>query len=79
MSNDLTPVEKRIAVARTWGNRVDTLLKNKKKENPNYSEATFCRTHNLDCGFFNRLKKLRAVPSQKTVDAIESALKKEGV
>lgn len=79
MSDDLTPVEKRIATARTWSGRIDKLLKRKKKKNPDYSEAEFCRTHKFDYGFFNRNKNLRVVPTQKTVDAVEKALQKEGV
>ena len=79
MNDDLKPVEKRIALARKWEKRIDTLLKRRRKKDPNYSEAEFCRTHNFDYGFFNRNKNLRVVPTQKTVDAIESALLAEGV
>lgn len=76
---ELTPVEKRIATARTWLKRVDALLAKRRKKDPNYSEAEFCRDHDFDYGFFNRNKNLRVIPSQKTVDAIEAALKKERV
>ena len=75
--NDLTPTEKRIATARTWAGRVDTLIKKKQKTDPSYSEAQFCRDHDFDYGFFNRTKNVRVVPTQKTVDLIEKALSKE--
>jgi hypothetical protein len=79
MSKDLTPVEVRLATARTWLKRIDALLKSRKKKDPKYSEARFCEAHAFDVGFFNRLKNVRVVPTRKTVDIIEKALKKEGV
>lgn len=79
MATELTPVEKRIAVARTWSKRVDTLLKKKQKKDPEYSEAKFCEAHSFDVGFFNRLKNFKQIPTQKTVDAVEAALAAEGV
>jgi len=79
MTKKLTPVEMRINKARKWPDRIEALLKKKRKKDHNYSEAEFCRKHDFDYGFFNRNKNLRVVPSQKTVDAIEKALKKEKV
>ena len=79
MNKELTPVEKRLAVARTWAGRIDKLLAKRQKKNPAYSEAEFCRTYNFDFATFNRNKNIRVVPTQKTVDAIENALKTEGV
>lgn len=79
MNKDLTPVEVRLATARTWLKRIDALLKSRKKKDADYSEARFCEAHSLDVGFFNRLKNIRVVPTQKTVDRIERCLKKEGV
>jgi hypothetical protein len=76
MSDDLTPVEKRIAIARTWSKRMKTLVNRKRG---GMSEAEFCRKHEFDPGFFNRNKNLRVVPTQKTVDAIQTALQTEGV
>lgn len=76
MSDNLTPVEKRIAVARTWPGRIDKLIN--RKRNPK-SEAQFCKEHGFDVGFFNRNKNLRVVPTQKTVDRIEKALTSEGL
>ena len=76
MNDLLTPVEKRIAIARTWASRIEKLTN---KKNGGKSEAEFCRVHNFDTASFNRNKKLRAIPSQKTVDLIESALKAERV
>lgn len=76
---ELTPVEIRLATARTWDKRVDALLKTRRKKDPKYSEARFCEAHGFDVGFFNRIKNIRVVPTQKTVDSVEKALKKEGV
>jgi hypothetical protein len=72
----LTPVEKRIAIARTWAARIKKMTDRKK--NPK-SEAEFCRDNGFDFGLFNRNKNLRVVPTQRTVDRIEKALKKEGI
>jgi hypothetical protein len=79
MSNDLNHIERRIMTARTWAVRVERLLKKKKKSNPFYSEAEFCRAYGFDYGFFSRVKHVRVVPSQGTIDKIENALKCEGV
>lgn len=79
MSKELTPVEIRLATARTWLKRIDALLKSQRKKDPDYSEARFCEDHAFDKGFFNRVKNIRVVPTQKTVDSVEKALKKEGV
>ncbi len=79
MKKELTPVEIRLETARTWEKRIGNLLKTRHKKEPGYSEAQFCRTHGFDFGFFNRLKNVRVVPTQKTVDSIERALKREGV
>jgi hypothetical protein len=79
INKELTPVEIRLATARTWKKRVDGLLKNRRKKDPDYSEAQFCEAHSFDPGFFNRIKNIRVVPTQKTVDSVEKALKKEGV
>lgn len=79
MGNDLKPVEKRLEKARQWSKRIDSLLKNRRKTDPEYSEADFCRKHNFDYGFFNRSKNMKTVPHQKTVDLIEAALKEERV
>ena len=76
MQDNLTPVEKRIAIARTWPDRVNKFVTRKNKP---MSEAEFCRKHGFDYGFFNRNKNLRVIPKQQTVDAIEKALKTEGV
>ena len=73
------PVEERLDIARTWRARVDKLLKKRQKKDPEYSEAQFCRDHELDYGFFNRLKNVQVAPTKKTVDAIEAALRAEGV
>ena len=75
----LTPVEIRLVTARTWKKRVDLLLKTRCKKDPSYSEAQFCAAHNFDPGFFNRIKNIKVVPTQKTVDSVEKALRKEGV
>ncbi len=79
MSKELTPVEIRLTTARTWNKRISGLLKTRRKHDPDYSEAQFCRDYDFDCGFLNRLKNIRVVPTQKTVDSVEKALKKEGV
>lgn len=79
MSKDLTPVEIRLGTARTWKKRIESLLKSRRKKDPDYSEAQFCEAHGFDCGFFNRVKNIKVVPTQKTVDAVERALKKENV
>lgn len=79
MVKELTPVEIRLVTARTWKRRIDGLLKNRRKNDPDYSEAQFCDTHSFDPGFFNRIKNIRVVPTQKTVDSVEKALRKEGV
>ncbi len=79
MKKELTPVEIRLEVARTWQRRIGNLLKTRRKKEPGYSEAQFCRDNNFDFGFLNRLKNVRVVPTQKTVDAIEKALRREGV
>lgn len=76
MIENLTPIEKRIAIARTWRSRVEKLISRKKAP---MHEADFCKKHKFDTGFFNRNKNLRVIPSQKTVDAIEKALHSEGV
>ncbi len=76
---DLKPVEIRLKTARTWKKRVDAMLKRRRKKDPDYSEAQFCRDHDFDFGFFNRLKNGEKIPHQATVDAIEKALRKEGV
>lgn len=76
MSDDLTPVENRIAIARTWRKRLEKLASRKKKP---MSEAEFCRVHGFNPAHFNRNKNLLKVPNQKTVDAVEKALKSEGV
>ncbi len=76
---ELTAVEKRLITARTWDKRITDLLKTRRKTAPTYSEAQFCRDHEFDCGFLNRLKNIRVVPTQKTVDSVERALKREGV
>ena len=78
MSKDLTPVEVRLATARTWLKRIDALLKKRCKTDTGYSEAQFCRDHAFDVSFFNRLKNIRVVPTQKTVDRVERSLRKEG-
>lgn len=75
----LTPVEIRLATARTWKKRIDALVKNRLAKDPKYSETKFCEAHKFDPGFFNRIKNIRVVPTQKTVDSVEKALKKEGV
>lgn len=79
MNTKLTPVEKRLVIARTWSKRIDKLLAKREKQKIQFSEAEFCRKYNFDYSFFNRNKNIRVVPSQKTVDAIENALKSEGV
>lgn len=79
MSDDLNPIEKRILVARTWEKRIKTLLEKRRKKDPDYSEARFCRKHGFDPAFFSRNKKLRTIPKQETVDLVEAALEKEGV
>ncbi len=79
MKNELTPVEIRLETARTWEKRIGNLLKTRRKKEPAYSEAQFCRDHHFDFGFLNRLKNVRVVPTQKTVDSIERALRREGV
>lgn len=79
MSKELTPVEIRLATARTWLKRIDALIKSRRKKDPDYSEAKFCEDHTFDKGFFNRVKNIRVVPTQKTVNSVEKALKKEGV
>ncbi len=76
MSDNLTPVEKRIAIARTWSKRIDKLSSRKSKP---MSEAEFCRVHKFNQAHFNRNKNLLKVPSQRTVDAVEKALSAEGV
>jgi len=76
---ELTPVEKRLATARTWIKRIDSLVRTRQKKYPKYSEAMFCCSHGFDPGFFNRVKNIRVVPTQKTVDSVERALKREGV
>lgn len=76
MSNDLTPVEKRIETARTWSKRIDKLASRKKDPK---SEAEFCRVYGFNPSHFNRNKNLLKVPNQKTVDAVEKALLSEGV
>lgn len=76
MSENLTPVEKRIAIARTWAKRIEKLTNRK---NNSKSEAEFCRDHDFDPAFFNRNKNLRVVPTQRTVDRFENALQSEGV
>lgn len=78
-SKEMKPIEKRLETARSWKKRVDTLLAKRKKKDPEYSEAQFCRQHGFDFGFFNRVKNVQVVPTQKTVDAVEKALRKEGV
>lgn len=79
MNKELKPVEKRLAIGRTWADRMENLLARERVKNPDYSEAKFCEKHGFDCGFFNRNKNLRVVPSQKTVEAIEKAFAKEGI
>lgn len=79
MKIELTAVEKRIAIARTWKDRVNGLVEKRRKKDPSYSEAQFCRDHKFDTGFLNKLKNFHAIPTQKTVNLIEKALKKEGV
>lgn len=74
----LNQTEIRLATARTWKNRIDALIKKMRKVYPPYSEAQFCRDHGFDAGFFNRLKNIKVVPTQRTVDSIEKALRKEG-
>lgn len=73
------PVEKRIATARTWSGRIDKLLIKRRKKDPDYSEAQFCRDHDIDPTAFNRNKKLKFAPSKKTVDLYEAAFEAEGV
>lgn len=75
----LEELESRMATARTWKARISTLLRKRRRKNPSYSEAQFCRDHDLDYGFFNRLKNVQVAPTKKTVDAIEAALSAEGV
>jgi hypothetical protein len=75
----LTAEEARLNIARTWNKRISGLLKKRRKYDSAYSEAQFARDHNFDCGFLNRLKNIRVVPTQKTVELVEKALRKEGV
>jgi len=79
MSEKIKSMEECLKKAKTWSSRMDKLLKKKKKINPDYSEAEFCRKHDFDYGFFNRNKNLKVIPTKKTVDAIEKAFKKEKV
>ena len=79
IGQNLTPVEIRLVTARTWKARIDLLLKTRCKKDPSYSEAKFCLSHGFDPGFFNRIKNIKVVPTQKTVDAVEMSLRKEGV
>lgn len=76
MDENLTPVEQRIKKARSWPDRVSMLVGKGKKYK---SEAALCRAHDFDAGFFNRVKNLKSVPTQKTVDKIEAVLSLEGV
>lgn len=76
---NLKPVEKRLAAARKLAGRVDKLLEKKRRKDPDYSEAEFCRTHGFDYGFFNRVKNLRVIPFQSTLHLFDAALKKEKV
>lgn len=73
MKYELTPIEKRIKIARTWAKRVEKLVEN------GMSEQAFCRKHKFHASFFNRNKNLRVIPSQRTVNRFEKALKEEGV
>lgn len=73
------PVEKRLEVARSWKKRVDSLIAKRRKKDAEYSEARFCNEYGFDVGFFNRIKNVKVVPTQKTVDLVEKALRKEGV
>ena len=79
MSERLTALEKRIAAVRKWDERIKKLLEIKQKENPAYSEAEFCRTHNIDTMQFNRHKNLLIMPRQDKVDDVEKAFASEGV
>jgi hypothetical protein len=77
MNKGLTPVEMRIAIARSWSDRVQFMIETQKEPDIHFSEKLFCLKHGFDCGFFNRNKNLRSVPSQRTVNRIEAALEKE--
>lgn len=75
----LSAAENRLSIARSWKKRVDTMLAKRRKKDAEYSEARFCADNGFDVGFFNRLKNVKVVPTQKTVDLVEKALRKEGV
>ena len=79
MSEKLNDLEKRIATVRKWNDRITKLLEKKQKTNPAYSEAEFCRSHNIDVFQFNRHKNLLVMPRQDKVDDVEKALSAEGV
>ena len=78
-TEEMLPVEARLQTARTWEKRIGDLLKKRRRKDPDYSESEFCREHDFNRHFFNRVKNVRVAPSQKTVDSVEKALKKEGV
>ena len=66
----------RLKAMELWPKRLEALKTRKK--NPK-SEAEFCRDHGFIPSNFNRTKKAGCVPRQKKFDAIEAALRAEGV
>jgi len=72
-------IQNRLSIADTWSGRIEKLVNKRLKKDPSYSEAKFCEKYKFDKGFFNRVKNVKVIPTQKTVNKIEAALKKERV
>jgi len=70
-------IEKRINTVKSWATRLEVLKS--RKENPITREYEFARKYGIDPAYFNRLKNLKCIPNQSTVDMIESYMQKEGV
>jgi len=68
----------RVKKVRSWSARIKRLTSRKRKP---MTEVDFCVKHGINNVWFNRLKngKTSFIPSKKSVDKIEAALKSEGV
>jgi hypothetical protein len=69
---------RRIKTAKTWGKRIDKL---KDRGERSLTEADFCKKYGFNKAHFNRQKNCKSdfIPSKKTVERVEKALKDEGV
>ncbi len=80
MTQPFDDAEDRLKKSKTWNKRITALVKLRQKKSPDYSEAQFCRDHDFDRHFLNRVKHRKGgFPDRATVDKIEMALAAEGI